>query len=106
MAQGAAEENSSKAVQSMSKGWHKVRVNSRRWEKVRRQALDAAGYRCQDCGRAGRLECHHVQPVHLGGSLYDLDNVRPLCRDCHLKIHAVELDPDVQAWDDYLEQMG
>lgn len=87
-------------------GWHKVRVNSRRWETVRRRALEAAGYRCTSCGKAGRLECHHVVPVHQDHSLiYELSNVRPLCYQCHKAVHAKPVDPDVAAWDALLESM-
>ena len=46
------------------------------------------GYRCQatGCGKAGRLEAHHVVHLAKGGS-NDPANVQTLCRDCHIAIH-------------------
>ena len=53
-------------------GWHEVievpspiRIKGHRWERVRRQILDAAGWRCESCGKAGAMEVHHVKPLHL-----------------------------------------
>ena len=55
-----------------------------RWKRVRVAALDRDGWRCQLCGRAGRLEVDHVQPLRNGGALYDLENLQSLCRGCHV----------------------
>ena len=30
--------------------------------------LERAGWRCERCGKAGRLEVHHVRPLHKGGA--------------------------------------
>lgn len=40
------------------------------------------------CGRAGRLECDHIQPVAKGGDPFDMGNLRTLCRSCHIEISA------------------
>ena len=58
------------------------------------------GYRCTSCGRAGALEVHHVDPLHLGGSEYDLGNLSTLCKACHIAVHRRRLRPDEQAWAD------
>ena len=34
---------------------------------ARRQVFKRDGYRCVDCGRAGKLEGDHVVPLHRGG---------------------------------------
>ena len=39
------------------------RLDRRRWDHVRRVALDRDGWRCQCCGQAGRLKVHHVVPL-------------------------------------------
>ena len=37
------------------------------WERIRRAAFERDGWRCCACGRPGRLEAHHVTPLHKGG---------------------------------------
>lgn len=59
-----------------------------RWRALRRVALDRDGWRCTRCGRAGRLEVHHLRPTADGGAMFDIQNVRTLCRDCHFREHA------------------
>ena len=58
-------------------------INRRRWNTVRRQALDRDGWRCCRCGRPGRLEVDHLKPLIDGGAPYHLDNLQALCRACH-----------------------
>ena len=42
------------------------------------------GWRCCECGRAGRLEVDHIQPLHRGGAPYALENLQALCAfPCH-----------------------
>ena len=59
------------------------RLPSREWARRRREVLDRDGWRCQKCGKAGRLEVDHKTPLYRGGS-NDLDNLQALCRRCHL----------------------
>ena len=61
----------------------------------RRAALDRAGWRCEQCERAGRLEVHHKRPLHKGGS-HALDNLQVLCVSCHIELHRVHRTPE--AW--------
>ncbi|MDE2752918.1 MAG: HNH endonuclease signature motif containing protein [Gemmatimonadota bacterium] len=70
----------------------------RRWARTRRAAFDRDGWRCVECGRAGRLEAHHVTPLHKGGAPYDLDNLATLCRSCHIDRHRRKLTPEEAAW--------
>ena len=84
---------------SGSKHWEPI--NRRRWADVRRAALDRDNWRCRECGKAGRLEVHHVQALEHGGEPYELSNTRTLCREHHLRIHGGtpqhEQDPAFQA---------
>ena len=57
------------------------------WKQLRRQALDRDGWRCRRCGRAGRLEVHHVKELASGGR-NDLSNLETLCRRCHMAATA------------------
>ena len=77
-----------------------------RWRALRRVILDRDGWRCTACGRAGRLEVHHIRPVQHGGSMFDPGNLRALCRACHFEQHAPEkraqrmaaMRPERRAW--------
>ena len=56
---------------------------------VRKLCVDRDGWRCTVCGRAGRLEVHHVVPLYAGGAVYDLVNLATICRSCHISSHHV-----------------
>ena len=58
-------------------------LHRRRWAAVRRAVLDAAGWRCQRCGAARRMEVDHVTPLARGGDPYDPANLQALCFRCH-----------------------
>lgn len=58
-------------------------LDYRRWQLARRVALEAAGWRCRTCGRAGRLQVDHKMPLKAGGSPYAQKNLQPLCQSCH-----------------------
>ena len=61
------------------------RYSTRAWQGLRKLALDRDGWRCQQCGKAGRLEVDHVVAVRDGGEFWQLSNLQSLCRRCHLK---------------------
>ena len=80
--------------------------NWRRWQRVRRFVLDRDCWRCTRCGKAGRLEVHHVRPVSEGGVEFDPDNLTALCRRCHFDEHRPAEHPDVTAWRALVAQSG
>ena len=45
-----------------------------------------AGFRCEKCGRAGRLQTHHKRPKWKDGT-DDPENLVVLCGRCHLAAH-------------------
>ena len=53
-------------------------LDQSRWARVRRAVFIRDDYRCVLCGRAGRLECDHVTPLHVepGQDPYDIDGLR------------------------------
>ena len=72
-----------------------------RWARVRRAALQRAGYRSELSGRAGRLEVDHIVPLHRGGDPYELDNLQVLTRDEHIaktRGENTRPDPERDAW--------
>ncbi len=67
------------------KNWKK------RWARARRNVLDRDGWRCLNCGRAGRLEVDHVIALRNGGEPWDMGNLQTLCRaPCHFAKTAAE----------------
>ena len=79
------------------------KVNRRQWRKVRLQMLDRDSWRCQKCGKTGRLEVDHIKPLEDGGEMYDARNLRSLCRFCHFdksrsERRGRETDPEVAKW--------
>ena len=67
---------------------------SRRWRIVRRRVLERAGWRCETCGKAGRLEVHHVDPMwQSSGNPFDPDRLKVLCRACHFNAHGNRARP-------------
>ena len=88
---------------------HYVALHRLTWERVRRVVLDAAGWRCQRCGKASRLEVHHLQPLELGGAPFDPANLEALCRGCHIAHHRGDkrkpISAAVQAWQELVDEM-
>ena len=89
----------------MSRSW-RPDLDSPRWRALRLVIFDRDGWRCRTCGRAGRLECDHVVPLHAGGKPWDQANLQTLCRDCHREKSRTEQQtpdpPDVAAWRVYM----
>lgn len=60
-------------------------------EKWRKAVLDAAGWRCQSCGKRGgrghnvRLFADHIKERRDGGDPLDPKNGQCLCGSCHTK---------------------
>lgn len=70
-------------------------LNKRRWLRVRLECFYRDGYRCTKCGKTGRLEAHHIIPLHkinehMGLNAYTLANLTTLCRKCHIELHRAE----------------
>ena len=80
---------------------HFAALDRKRWALLRLRVFERDGWRCVQCGRAGRLECDHVRPLHRGGDPYDPANLQTLCRGCHVAKTAGENerpDPERDAW--------
>ena len=59
------------------------------WRKVRRQAITAAGGRCQRCGGRRRLEGHHLDARRRFGVETKPARVVVLCRPCHRHVERL-----------------
>ena len=53
------------------------------------QVLEQHGWRCARCRRARRLQIHHRRYRSHGGT-HTIDNLEPVCWDCHKLIHKLE----------------
>ena len=84
----------------MSRFHRQIPGGMRAWETIRRQALDRDGWRCQKCGKAGAMECHHRTPLSLGGG-NEPENLETLCRGCHIQLHREQnrIAKPVNEWD-------
>lgn len=51
----------------------------------RNAVIERANGKCEMCGRKLSLEAHHIKSIHKDISgVYDLNNGKALCNDCHL----------------------
>ncbi|MCB1463138.1 MAG: HNH endonuclease [Nitratireductor sp.] len=79
-------------------------IRSARWKAVRLAVKRRDGWKCVECGKAGRLEVHHVQPVRTHPELaFELSNLKSLCPSCHSRRTRIEIglgqeNPAREAW--------
>lgn len=59
--------------------------STKRWRQKRLEVFERDGWRCTECGKAGRLECHHVKPITSAALWFDDDNLATICRGCHIE---------------------
>ena len=63
---------------------YRSRYDTPEWERTRLLALQRAHWRCENCGKRGWLDAHHIDPVAVYPELFHLlSNIRALCRPCH-----------------------
>ena len=68
---------------------HHELYRRKEYARLRRRCLDRDGWRCQECGRAGRMELHHIVSLQKGGAPLDPANLTTLCRRCHWENHTL-----------------
>ena len=73
-------------------------VNKKKWRAFRLEVFDERGWRCQRCKKAGRLEPHHIRPLHQGGEIFSKGNIEVLCRQCHINHHRKYPPEPKAAW--------
>ena len=89
---------------------HFAKLDRKRWALQRLKIMARDLWRCCKCGRAGRLECDHVVPLHKNGAPYDPDNLQALCTDCHrqktLEDNGHGPDPEREAWQELVAEIS
>ena len=56
------------------------------WRKLRPQIIKQLGDKCIYCGKKA-TNYHHIVPKHMGGD-NRIQNIVPLCAECHKKAHS------------------
>jgi 5-methylcytosine-specific restriction endonuclease McrA len=65
-------------------GWY-----GRDWPQIRAAILDRDRHRCVACGKAGKLDVHHIRPLREFASHVDANhpsNLQAVCKGCHRKL--------------------
>ncbi len=65
-------------------------LRGRDWKALRQACIEAAGHRCEICGRDDRyraLECHEIWDYNDEACVQSLTGLISLCRDCHRVKH-------------------
>lgn len=57
------------------------------WDRMRRHAYRAAGFRCEICGASGRLEAHEKWELANETCIQRLTGIQALCPLCHKAHH-------------------
>ena len=56
------------------------------WRRIKPKVAKIKGDKCFYCGSAA-TEYHHIIPRHMGGD-NRLENIVPMCTECHRKAHS------------------
>jgi group II intron reverse transcriptase/maturase len=59
-------------------------ADNQEWREIREEVLASYDRKCAECGKATRLDVHHIQAQRDGG-VDEIENLVPLCRICHAK---------------------
>ena len=65
--------------------FYRTYLQSAAWQAKREEALEVAGYSCEECGADGQLHVHHLTYARLGRE--ELDDLAVLCPQCHESAH-------------------
>ena len=80
------------------------RLDKKLWAHCRFLAFNRAGFRCEKCGKSGKLEGHHkVALAEAPLAAYDPANVETLCRDCHI---SQSIFPPRREWARHINTTG
>lgn len=62
----------------------------KQFEEIRNQIWAEKQHKCVNCGAESNLHLHHIVPLSLGGT-NNIDNIVPLCEECHSKVHKLNM---------------
>lgn len=84
----AKEDDAPKKNISEEKKQHEKELASPKWKKKREEVFERYGKQCVECGSTKNIQVHHLiyrKGHHLWE--YNVDELIPLCKKCHQKIH-------------------
>ena len=70
---------------------YEEQLKDERWQKKRKEVLDAKGYACAICGKRSDLQIHHLE--YKSGKMaweYPMSNFVVLCSKHHKEIHNIK----------------
>lgn len=68
-------------------------LQDKRWFRFRLKVFKIRGSKCECCSSMDNIQVHHIQySDNMYAWEYDFNEVRVLCRNCHKKAHAIDLD--------------
>ncbi len=62
-------------------------MGTERWDRIRKHAYKAAGFRCEICAARGRLEAHELWRLENETQVQKLERILALCPLCHKAHH-------------------
>jgi RNA-directed DNA polymerase len=65
--------------------WEGAQYYGEDWTEIRAEVLERDGQKCRVCGKAGRVEVHHIRPWK-PGMAHERHNLLTLCAACHRQI--------------------
>jgi RNA-directed DNA polymerase len=65
--------------------WEGAHFYGEEWAEIRTAVLERDDTTCRVCGKAGRVEVHHIRPWK-PGMAHELPNLITLCAVCHRKV--------------------
>lgn len=87
----SVKETKKETVQDTDSIWkqrHDEELKSPLWKKKREEVFERYGKQCVECGKTNNLQVHHLvyrKNRHLWE--YKVDEMIPLCKKCHEKVH-------------------
>ena len=66
--------------------------NSTNWLIIKEEVFEKYGRKCVNCGTTENIDVHHKIPLSEGGT-NSLENLVPLCRNCHEELHRFKFEP-------------
>ena len=88
---------------------HRHLYRTPRWRRLRKLIFDRDGWKCVRCGKHGRMEADHKQPITKGGDFWNPGNIQTLCSNCHRSKTAIDHygppDPKRTAWQDFVKEL-
>jgi hypothetical protein len=65
-------------------------LKTKYWTRLRREIIKQRKV-CEDCGKKGKFNLHHLQYVKRGTEHNSPDSLKWLCKICHMETHDIDI---------------